>query len=185
MVVSFFGPMVKQNVRYEPKANTSTPKKGATNMGNASNNDNTTSSNSFSALNVEGEEEEYVVQNVYDEIANLFPNTNTGGVLPSWLLLMTSSDDVRLESLKDTKVDVVKGKLRKPHKGSNAGVRAESSPSDAKGGKSVVSNLKTDVIKKVLSIVSSGSYNSLKFDMGSYDENVVNCPLKKIVIIMV
>nr|GFA57722.1 zinc knuckle CX2CX4HX4C [Tanacetum cinerariifolium] len=33
----FVGHVVKQNVRYEPKANTNAPKKGATNVGNASN----------------------------------------------------------------------------------------------------------------------------------------------------
>ncbi|GJW91242.1 zinc knuckle CX2CX4HX4C containing protein [Tanacetum coccineum] len=33
----FVGPSVKQNVRYEPKATTSAPKKGASNVGNASN----------------------------------------------------------------------------------------------------------------------------------------------------
>ncbi|GJV96589.1 hypothetical protein Tco_1548166 [Tanacetum coccineum] len=65
----FTGPSVKQNVRYEPKAPTSAPKKEATNgnasnsssmlknTGTSSNNDNITSSNSFSALNVEDEEE--------------------------------------------------------------------------------------------------------------------------------
>nr|GEW41416.1 hypothetical protein [Tanacetum cinerariifolium] len=92
----FAGPVVKQNVRYEPKANTSAPKKRATNVdiasnsssmlksiGTSSNNDNITSSNSFSALNVEEEEEEEeeeeVVENLYDETANLFPNTKTDG----------------------------------------------------------------------------------------------------------
>ncbi|GKB80621.1 zinc knuckle CX2CX4HX4C containing protein [Tanacetum coccineum] len=86
----FAGPSVKQTVRYEPKATTNTPKKGATNKGNESipssllknwgnslNKDNITSSNSFSALNVEEEDEEEEVENVYDETANLF--TKTGG----------------------------------------------------------------------------------------------------------
>nr|GEU64516.1 zinc knuckle CX2CX4HX4C [Tanacetum cinerariifolium] len=68
----FAGPSVKQNVRYEPKAATSVPKKGVSNVGNSSNlssklrntgtsfnKDNITSPNSFSALNIdEGEEEE-------------------------------------------------------------------------------------------------------------------------------
>ncbi|GKB48855.1 hypothetical protein Tco_0899608 [Tanacetum coccineum] len=63
----FAGPSVKQNtVRYEPKTTTSAPKKGATNVGNASKsssmlktastsskNDNITRSNSYSALNEE------------------------------------------------------------------------------------------------------------------------------------
>ncbi|GKA90956.1 zinc knuckle CX2CX4HX4C containing protein [Tanacetum coccineum] len=86
----FAGPSVKQTVRYEPKATTNTPKKGATNKGNESipsslmknwgnylNKDNVTSSNSFFALNVEEEDEEDEVENVYDETANLF--TKTGG----------------------------------------------------------------------------------------------------------
>ncbi|GJV63167.1 zinc knuckle CX2CX4HX4C containing protein [Tanacetum coccineum] len=88
----FVGPSTKQNVRYEPKASTNAPKKGATNMGNASNsssllknsgnsanNDNIISSNSFSALNIDDEEEEEDVENVYDETANLFTNTKTVG----------------------------------------------------------------------------------------------------------
>ncbi|GKA37327.1 hypothetical protein Tco_0723892, partial [Tanacetum coccineum] len=83
----FARPSVKQTVRYEPKATTNTPKKGAANKGNESislsllknwgnslNKDNITSSNSFSALNVEEEDEEEV-ENVYDETANLFTKT--------------------------------------------------------------------------------------------------------------
>ncbi|GJZ93388.1 hypothetical protein Tco_0665453 [Tanacetum coccineum] len=71
------------------KATTSAPKKGASNVGNApnslsllknidtsSNQDNITSSNSFSALNVEDDEDEEHVENVYDETTNLF-NTKT------------------------------------------------------------------------------------------------------------
>ncbi|GJV62642.1 zinc knuckle CX2CX4HX4C containing protein [Tanacetum coccineum] len=85
------GPSVKQSFRYEPKATTSAPKKGATNVGNASKsssmlktagtsskNDNITTSNSNSALNKEEDEEEDV-EDVYDETDNLFPNTKTGG----------------------------------------------------------------------------------------------------------
>ncbi|GJS44273.1 hypothetical protein Tco_0569316 [Tanacetum coccineum] len=62
----FFGPLVKLNVRYEPKAITSAPTKGATNVGNASKsstmskttctsskNDNIIMSNSYSDLNKE------------------------------------------------------------------------------------------------------------------------------------
>ncbi|GJU47961.1 zinc knuckle CX2CX4HX4C containing protein [Tanacetum coccineum] len=79
---------VKQNVRYEPKATTSAPKKGATNVDNSfkpssmlkttdtsSKNDNIITSNSYSTL-IEEEEE---VENVYDEFANLFQNTKTSG----------------------------------------------------------------------------------------------------------
>ncbi|GKB65935.1 hypothetical protein Tco_0927347 [Tanacetum coccineum] len=74
-----------KKVRYEPKASTSAPKKGVTDVGNAStssmlqntgtssNKDNINSSNSFAALNVEDEEEEEVVKNVYDKKANLVP----------------------------------------------------------------------------------------------------------------
>nr|GEY37751.1 hypothetical protein [Tanacetum cinerariifolium] len=71
---------------------TSAPKKVATNMGNASssssllkntatfsNQDNITFTNSYSVLNVDDEEEEEDVDNVYDEMSNLFPNTKTGG----------------------------------------------------------------------------------------------------------
>ncbi|GJZ31499.1 ribonuclease H-like domain-containing protein [Tanacetum coccineum] len=50
---------------------------GPSNWGNSLNKDNITSSNSFSALNVEEEDEEEEVENVYDETANLF--TKTGG----------------------------------------------------------------------------------------------------------
>ncbi|GJU24121.1 zinc knuckle CX2CX4HX4C containing protein [Tanacetum coccineum] len=69
---------------------TSAPKKGAANEGNAyksatmskttgysSKNDNIIMSNSYSALNEEEDEEEDI-ENVYDEMANLFPNTKTG-----------------------------------------------------------------------------------------------------------
>ncbi|GJU01156.1 zinc knuckle CX2CX4HX4C containing protein [Tanacetum coccineum] len=84
----FAGPLVKQNVRYEPKATTSAPKKGVTNVGNTSQStsmlkttgysskkDNLSMSNSYSALNDEEED----VQNVYDESANLLQNTKAGG----------------------------------------------------------------------------------------------------------
>ncbi|GJZ01931.1 zinc knuckle CX2CX4HX4C containing protein [Tanacetum coccineum] len=82
-------PSAKQNVRYELKTTTSAPNKGASNVGNASNSSsllknigtssnqyNITSSNSFSTLNVENDEDEEHVENVYDETTNLF-NTKT------------------------------------------------------------------------------------------------------------
>nr|GEX82058.1 putative Gag-Pol polyprotein [Tanacetum cinerariifolium] len=86
----FVGPLVKQNLRYEPKATTSEPKKGVTNVGNASKsssmlkstgtssrNGNINTSNSYSALEIkEGEDEEHV-ENMYDESINLFPNLKT------------------------------------------------------------------------------------------------------------
>ncbi|GKE64506.1 hypothetical protein Tco_1518667 [Tanacetum coccineum] len=85
----FVGPSTKQNIRYEPKASTSAPKKVVTNVGNTSNSssllkntinssnqDNITSSNSFAALNKDVEEGE--VKNVFNETANLF-NSKTGG----------------------------------------------------------------------------------------------------------
>ncbi|GKB65109.1 hypothetical protein Tco_0921295, partial [Tanacetum coccineum] len=75
----------------EPKATTIAPKKGATNVSNPSKsssmlktadtspkNDNFIISNSFYALNDEEEDDEEV-ENVYDESANLVPNTNTAG----------------------------------------------------------------------------------------------------------
>ncbi|GKF03817.1 zinc knuckle CX2CX4HX4C containing protein, partial [Tanacetum coccineum] len=73
----FAGPSVKQNVRYEPKATTSAPKKGVTNVGNTSQSssmlkttgnsskkDNISMSNSFSALNDDEEDDEEDVENV-------------------------------------------------------------------------------------------------------------------------
>nr|GEV78107.1 reverse transcriptase domain-containing protein [Tanacetum cinerariifolium] len=85
----FAGPSVKQTVRYEPKAITSAPRKGATNVGNSSKSSsilkticisskkyNITTSNSYSALNDENDED---VENVYDESGNLFLSTKTGG----------------------------------------------------------------------------------------------------------
>ncbi|GJR34842.1 zinc knuckle CX2CX4HX4C containing protein [Tanacetum coccineum] len=85
----FTGPSVKHNVRYEPKATTSAPKKGTTYVGytsqltpmlkttgNSSKKDNLFVSNSFSVLN---EEEEEDVENVYGESANLIQNTKAGG----------------------------------------------------------------------------------------------------------
>ncbi|GJZ22211.1 hypothetical protein Tco_0559250 [Tanacetum coccineum] len=86
------GGSVKQTIRYEPKVTTSAPKKGTTNEGNASisssmlkttgassKKDNISTSNTFSALNDDEEDEDKVVENVYDESDNLFPNTKTGG----------------------------------------------------------------------------------------------------------
>ncbi|GJS45931.1 zinc knuckle CX2CX4HX4C containing protein [Tanacetum coccineum] len=88
----FTGSSVKQNVRYQPNATTSAPKKGVTNVGNTSQStsmlkttgnsskkDNLFMSNSFSALNDEEEDDEEDVQNVYDESANLILNTKAGG----------------------------------------------------------------------------------------------------------
>nr|GEW48306.1 probable carboxylesterase 8 [Tanacetum cinerariifolium] len=70
-------------------ATTSAPKKGATNVGDApkkrantgpsSKTNNIPTLNSYSALNVGEEDEEEVVENVYDESANLFTKTKTGG----------------------------------------------------------------------------------------------------------
>ncbi|GJU61811.1 DUF4219 domain-containing protein [Tanacetum coccineum] len=86
------GPSVKHNVRYEPNATTSAPKKGTTyagytsqstpmlkTTGNSSKKDNLSMSNSFSALNEEEEDDEEDVENVYDESANLIQNTKDGG----------------------------------------------------------------------------------------------------------
>ncbi|GJR45850.1 hypothetical protein Tco_1313953 [Tanacetum coccineum] len=86
------GGSVKQTIRYELKVTTSAPKKGTTNEGNASisssmlkttgassKKDNISTSNTFSALNDDEEDEDKAVENVYDESDNLFPNTKTGG----------------------------------------------------------------------------------------------------------
>ncbi|GKC58057.1 ribonuclease H-like domain-containing protein, partial [Tanacetum coccineum] len=83
----FTGPSVKQNVRYEQKATTNAPMKGATYVGNTSQSssmlkttgnspkkDNLSMSNSFSALN-----DEEAVKNVHDEPVNLIQNTKAGG----------------------------------------------------------------------------------------------------------
>nr|GEU30627.1 zinc knuckle CX2CX4HX4C [Tanacetum cinerariifolium] len=85
----FVGLMVKQNVRYEPKATTSAPNKGPANVGDtpkkganigpSSKTNNIPTSNLYSTLNVGKEDEEEVVENVYDESANLFTDTNIGG----------------------------------------------------------------------------------------------------------
>ncbi|GJV82838.1 zinc knuckle CX2CX4HX4C containing protein [Tanacetum coccineum] len=80
------GHSVKLNVRYEPKATTSAPKKGATNLGNASKlssmknqppkatiistkEGKITMSNSYAALEDESDED---VENLYNESANFF-----------------------------------------------------------------------------------------------------------------
>ncbi|GJS52820.1 hypothetical protein Tco_0626182 [Tanacetum coccineum] len=57
----FAGPLVKQTVIYEPKK------------------DNISTSNSFSSLDDDEEDKDEAVENVYDESANLFPNTKSGG----------------------------------------------------------------------------------------------------------
>ncbi|GJU60995.1 hypothetical protein Tco_1238761 [Tanacetum coccineum] len=94
MAVSLLVPQLNKNVRYEPKATTSAPNKGVTNVGNTSQSssmlkttdnsskkDNLSMSNSFSALNDEEEDDEEDVENVYDESANLIQNTKAGGSL--------------------------------------------------------------------------------------------------------
>ncbi|GKD35922.1 hypothetical protein Tco_1251431, partial [Tanacetum coccineum] len=85
------GHSIKQNVRYEPEATTSAPKKGAINLGNTSKSSSMknqhpkatitstkegkiTMSNSYAALEEESDED---VKNVYDESANLL-HSKTG-----------------------------------------------------------------------------------------------------------
>ncbi|GKC77465.1 hypothetical protein Tco_1128239 [Tanacetum coccineum] len=80
----FAGPLVKQYVRYEPKASRNTPKKGDTNMSNSSKSssmlktagtsskkDNITSSNSYSVLNDEEKDEEEDVENRFSSLQGL------------------------------------------------------------------------------------------------------------------
>ncbi|GKF16057.1 hypothetical protein Tco_0057519, partial [Tanacetum coccineum] len=111
---------------------------------------------------------------------------------------MTSADEIREASLKDTKVKVVKGKPRKPHRGvkvstpgsagagsilrrtrsakvsGKARVRAEESLDDNRGGKRAANSPMNDEISKVLSVLRSGSFNSnLKFSM-DYSIDVSN-----------
>ncbi|GJV66182.1 zinc knuckle CX2CX4HX4C containing protein [Tanacetum coccineum] len=77
----------KRKGKYELKATNSEPKKEATNVCNASKSssmlkstgtsstkDNITTSNSYSSLENEEDEDEERVENVYDKLANLFPN---------------------------------------------------------------------------------------------------------------
>ncbi|GJW84661.1 hypothetical protein Tco_0157806 [Tanacetum coccineum] len=112
------------------------------------------------------------------------------------LTKMTSVDDIRDASLKETKVRVVLGKHRKPHRGirvsspGSAGAgsvlrrlrsakasgkardRNEDSPGDNRGGKRAVSIPMNDEINRVLSNVRSGMLNdNIKFSMGSSDDN--------------
>ncbi|GJW49836.1 hypothetical protein Tco_0091187 [Tanacetum coccineum] len=94
----FGGHLVKQTVRYEPKATISVPKKGVTNPGNTSTSSsmlknqlnvafdkegNITMSNSYAALDDESEED---VENVYDESANLLHGTQTGESLSTFMV---------------------------------------------------------------------------------------------------
>ncbi|GKB51610.1 hypothetical protein Tco_0902363 [Tanacetum coccineum] len=106
---------------------------------------------------------------------------------------MTSADEIREASLKDTKVKVVKGKPRKPHRGvkvstpgsAGAGsilrcthsakvfgktrVRAEESLDDNRGGKHAANSPMNDEVSKVLSGLRSGPFNSnLKFFIGHF-----------------
>ncbi|GJW76326.1 retrovirus-related pol polyprotein from transposon TNT 1-94 [Tanacetum coccineum] len=74
--------LVKQSVRYEPKATISIPNKGVSNsqppkvIVPSSKEDNITMSNSYATLDEESDED---VQNVYDESANLLHHTQTSG----------------------------------------------------------------------------------------------------------
>ncbi|GJW33358.1 hypothetical protein Tco_0053390 [Tanacetum coccineum] len=115
---------------------------------------------------------------------------------------MTSVEEIREASLKDTKVKVVKGKHRKPHRGirvstpGSAGAgsilrhlrsakasgkaqdRAEDSPGDNRGGKRVVSTPMNDELSKVLSNVRYGLLNNnLKFALGCSNDNTFVCGL--------
>ncbi|GJX47075.1 retrovirus-related pol polyprotein from transposon TNT 1-94 [Tanacetum coccineum] len=107
----FAGPSVKQNVRYEPKATTSAPKKGVTNVGNTSQSssmlkmtsnsskkDILSMSNSFSALNDEEQDDEEDVENVYDESANLIQNIKVGG--SSYFTAAAGSGDFSVASVR-------------------------------------------------------------------------------------
>ncbi|GKF35813.1 hypothetical protein Tco_0112571, partial [Tanacetum coccineum] len=115
---------------------------------------------------------------------------------------MTSVEEICEASLKDTKVKVVKGKHRKPHRGirvstpGSAGAgsilrrlrlakasgkaqdRAEDSPGDNRGGKHVVSTPMNDELSKVLSNARSGLLNNnLKFALGCSNDNTSVCGL--------
>nr|GEW54287.1 hypothetical protein [Tanacetum cinerariifolium] len=107
------------------------------------------------------------------------------------LTKMTSADDIRDASLKETKVKVVMGKLRKPSRGikistpGSAGAgsilrrvrsakvsgrareRLDRSPVDFRGGKRASAAPANDEISQVLSNIKAGNISHLKFDMGS------------------
>ncbi|GJY08594.1 zinc knuckle CX2CX4HX4C containing protein [Tanacetum coccineum] len=73
----FVGPLVKQNIRYEPKVNASKSSM-LKSTGISSENSNINTSNSYSVLENEEEDDEEHVENVYDKSANLFPNSKIG-----------------------------------------------------------------------------------------------------------
>nr|GEU87601.1 hypothetical protein [Tanacetum cinerariifolium] len=181
------------------KAPTSAPKKVATNMGNAfssssllknnatsSNQENITSTNSYSVLNVEDEEEGEYVENVSDETANLFPNDGN----PPFDK-MTSADDIVHSSLNGYKDKVGKNKNRKPYRGikvSTTGLagagfvlrhlrsakvtrkargRADESPDDNRGRKRATNSHWNDEISEVLSGLRTGSEHTNMEDVVS------------------
>ena len=90
--VSQVGISVKPNLRYEPKKTTSEPNKGATNRNNvptsssmlnskglSSKESDIATSNPYAALATDEGGDEDFVENVFDESANLFPNSTTDG----------------------------------------------------------------------------------------------------------
>ncbi|GJZ84867.1 zinc knuckle CX2CX4HX4C containing protein [Tanacetum coccineum] len=112
-------PIVKQNVKYKPKATPNVPKKGATIIGTASKSSlsqvstllknqpfkanvpptkegNITMSNSYAALDDESEEE---MENVYDESANILNSTKTVGVLSTFTVAAEDTYNSVLEHI--------------------------------------------------------------------------------------
>nr|GEY31826.1 glycosyl transferase, family 1 [Tanacetum cinerariifolium] len=85
----FGGPSVKQNVRYEPNATTSAPMKGATTNVSSTSKGIFTTSNSYSALDDDIEED---VENMHDETANLFSKSDES-FQPSRLLYSDGDGD--------------------------------------------------------------------------------------------
>ena len=90
--MSQVGISVKPNLRYEPKKTTSEPNKGATNRNNvpksssmlnskglSSKESDIATSNPYAALATDEGGDEDFVENVFDESANLFPNSTTDG----------------------------------------------------------------------------------------------------------
>nr|GFB27848.1 hypothetical protein [Tanacetum cinerariifolium] len=114
------------------------------------------------------------------------------------LTKMTFAEDIRDASLKETKVKVVKGKLRKPFRGikvstpGSAGAGSilrhlrsakvsgkareilDRSPVDFRGGKRASSAPVNDEISQVLSNIKAGNISHLKFDIGSSSDTTIS-----------
>ncbi|GKA65022.1 hypothetical protein Tco_0764729 [Tanacetum coccineum] len=169
----FTGPSVKHNVRYEPKATTSAPKKGTTYVGytsqstpmlkttgNSSKKDNLSMSNSFSALNEEEEEDEEDVENVYDELANLIQNTKAGGSSS-----FTDAVDYDSATYSEGDIEAERNKALRKLSTKERSIEGMTSKGNFHLGKKIASK---EVIKKMLSKLDVDERRQLNLD--SYDK---------------